>query len=69
VPSPLLRDLTVVGIEETARGTRKLVLRAGHVATAETARRSHEATMRSVLSSLTSGSIAEVEFLSARPGR
>lgn len=62
VPSPLLRDLSVVGIEETTRGTRKLVLRAGHAVTAETARRSHEATMRSVLSSLTSGSIAEVEF-------
>lgn len=69
VPSPLLRDLSVVGIEETTRGTRKLVLRAGHAATADTARRSHEATMRSVLSSLTSGSIAEVEFLSARTGR
>lgn len=69
VPSPLLRDLSVVGIEETPRGTRKLVLRAGHAATADTARRSHEATMRSVLSSLTSGSIAEVEFLSARTGR
>ncbi|MFY8095012.1 MAG: replication initiation protein [Niveispirillum sp.] len=69
VPSPLLRDLSVVGIEETARGTRKLVLRAGHAATAETARRSHEATMRSVLSSLTSGSIAEVEFQAARAGR
>ncbi|MFV3129426.1 replication initiation protein [Niveispirillum sp. KHB5.9] len=69
VPGPLLRDLSVVAIEETARGTRKLVLRAGHAATAETARRSHEATMRSVLSSLTSGSIAEVEFLAARTGR
>ncbi|MBP7339065.1 MAG: hypothetical protein KBA48_24845, partial [Niveispirillum sp.] len=69
VPAPLLRDLSVVGIEETARGTRKLVLRAGHAATADTARRSHEATMRSVLSSLTSGSIVEVEFQAARPGR
>lgn len=69
VPSPLLRDLSVVGIEETARGARKLVLRAGHAATAETARRSHEPTMRLVLSSLTSGSIAEVEFLAARNGR
>lgn len=69
VPSPLLRDLSVVGIEETARGTRKLVLRAGHAATAETARRSHEATMRSVLSSLSSGTIVEVEFQAARTGR
>lgn len=69
VPSPLLRDLSVVGIEETARGTRRLILRAGHAATAETARRSHEATMRSVLSSLTSGTIAEVEFQAARIGR
>ncbi|OYQ37406.1 replication initiation protein [Niveispirillum lacus] len=69
VPGPLLRDLSVVGIEETARGTRKLVLRAGHAATAETARRSHEPTVRLVLSSLTSGSIAEVEFLAARNGR
>lgn len=69
VPSPLLRDLSVVGIEDTARGTRRLVLRAGHAATAETARRSHEATVRLVLASLTSGSIAEVEFQAARTGR
>lgn len=62
VPGPLLRDLTVVGIEETSRGSRKLVLRAGHAATADTARRSHEPTIRLVLSSLTSGSIGEVEF-------
>lgn len=65
VPGPLLRDLSVVGIEETARGSRKLVLRAGHAATADTARRSHEATIRLVLSSLTSGSIGEVEFQAA----
>ncbi|MFV3076063.1 replication initiation protein [Niveispirillum fermenti] len=69
VPGPLLRDLSVVGIEETARGSRRLVLRAGHAATAETARRSHEATIRVVLSSLTSGTIAEVEFQSTRIGR
>ncbi len=72
VPGPLLRDLTVVGIEETARGSRKLVLRAGHAATADTARRSHEPTIRLVLSSLSSGSIGEVEFQAAgntRPGR
>ncbi|SNS85286.1 Initiator Replication protein [Azospirillum sp. RU38E] len=62
VPTPLLRDLEAVGIEETARGARKLVLRAAHAVTADTARRGHEATMRLVLSSLTSGSITEVEF-------
>lgn len=69
VPLPLLRDLTVVGIEETSRGTRKLVLQAGHASSAETARRSHEPTIRLVLASLSSGSIAEVEFQSARSGR
>ena len=64
LPTPLLRDLEVVGIEETARGARRLVLRAGHAATADTARRSHEPTVRLVLSTLTSGSITEVEFQS-----
>lgn len=69
VPGPLLRDLEVVEIAETTRGTRRLVLRAGHAATADTARRSHEATVRLVLSSLTSGSISEVEFLAPKSRR
>lgn len=69
LPTPLLRDLEVVGIEETPRGARRLVLRAGHAATADTAHRSHEATVRLVLSTLTSGSITEVEFQSPRARR
>ncbi|WP_084437858.1 replication initiation protein [Niveispirillum irakense] len=69
LPTPLLRDLEVVGIEETPRGARRLILRAGHAATADTAHRSHEATVRLVLSTLTSGSITEVEFQSPRARR
>lgn len=60
VPTPLLRDLEVVRIEEAARGERRLVLVASHPATAQTARMNHEANIRTVLSSLTSGSITSV---------
>ncbi|MDE1146878.1 MAG: replication initiation protein [Azospirillaceae bacterium] len=68
VPAPLLRDLEVERIEETARGERRLVLLAGHPATAQTARMNHEASIRGVLSSLTSGSITGVE-ITAPPRR
>lgn len=63
VPAPLLRDLEAERIEETPRGARRLVLLAGTAVTADIARRSHEATIKAALSSLTSGSIAEVEIL------
>ncbi|MBB6252869.1 replication initiation protein [Nitrospirillum iridis] len=63
VPAPLLRDLEVERIEETARGERRLVLLAGHPATAQTARMNHEASIRGVLASLTSGSITGVEII------
>ncbi|TWB43505.1 replication initiation protein [Nitrospirillum pindoramense] len=62
VPAPLLRDLEVERIEETARGERRLVLLAGHPATAQTARMNHEASIRGVLISLTSGTINGVDI-------
>ncbi|HYC04962.1 MAG TPA: replication initiation protein [Azospirillaceae bacterium] len=69
VPGPLLSDLEALRIEETARGARRLVLAAGSAVTADTARMNHEGTVRTVLASLTSGSITEVAFELPKGGR
>jgi len=62
LPLPLLNDLEADRIEETPKGARRLVLKAGNPVTADMARMHHEATIRAELASLSSGSITEVTF-------
>ncbi|PWC44258.1 replication initiation protein [Azospirillum sp. TSO22-1] len=65
VPAPLLAALEPVRVEDAPQGVRRLVLRAGSAAVADTASRSHWPTFKSALASLTNGLIGDVTFESA----
>ena len=62
VPAPLLAALEPLRVEDAPQGVRRLVLRAGSAAVADTASRSHWPTFKSALASLTNGLIGDVTF-------
>ena len=62
VPAPLLNALEPLRVEDAAPGLRRLVLRAGSAAVADTAGMNHWPTFKSTLASLTAGLIADVAF-------
>ncbi|CAO3437881.1 hypothetical protein [Azospirillum doebereinerae] len=62
VPAPLLAALEPERVEEAPQGGRRLVLKAGNAAVADTARMNHWPSFKSALSSLTSGMIEDVTF-------
>ncbi|XKH39127.1 replication initiation protein [Azospirillum doebereinerae] len=62
VPAPLLASLEPERVEEAPQGGRRLVLKAGNAAVADTARMNHWPSFKSALSSLTSGMIEDVTF-------
>lgn len=62
VPGPLLGALDPLRVEDAPQGVRRLVLRAGSPAVADTASRSHWPAIKSALASLTNGLIGDVTF-------
>lgn len=62
VPAPLLAALEPVRVEDAPQGVRRLVLRAGSAAVADTASRTHWPAVKSALASLTGGLIGDVTF-------
>ncbi|MBK3799705.1 RepB family plasmid replication initiator protein [Azospirillum brasilense] len=70
VPAPLLNELAPLRVEDVAHGVRRLVLQTRTAATADAAGMNHWPTIKSALSSLTMGLIADVAFeAAARRGK